>query len=249
MKYSVCIDALFQGSNLAESMKMIKEQGIDTFEFWVWWDKDLDSMLKVKDAMGMNISGFCTRFVSLADAAKREEFMQGLKESITAAKKMGAGFLITQVGDELPGVPRQVQHDSIVTGLKECVPILEEAGITLVFEPLNTLVDHKGYYLYSSVEAFAICDEVGSSRVKVLYDIYHQQIMEGNLISNITKNIDKIGHFHAAGNPGRHELNRGEINYAEILRAIDETGFQGYLGLEYFPVEYRVKGLHWLMTL
>ncbi len=113
----------------------------------------------------------------------------------------------------------------------------------LVFEPLNTLVDHKGYYLYSSEEAFRIADQVNSPKVKVLYDIYHQQITEGHLIKRITKNIDKIGHFHAAGNPGRHELYFGEINYSEVFKAIDETGYTGSIGLEYFPIEEPEKGI------
>lgn len=247
MRISANLQALFGDRDLKQTMETVKQLGIDTFEFWSWWDRDTDYMLEVSKEAGMKVSGFCTRFISLTDAARRDEYIQGLKESIAVAKRMGAGFLITQVGDELPGVPRQKQHDSIVAGLKECAPLLEEADLMLVFEPLNTLVDHKGYYLYSSSEAFEICDEIGSSHVKVLYDIYHQQIMEGNLIANISRNIDKIGHFHAAGNPGRHELECGEINYPGIIQAIDETGYKGYLGLEYFPVEDPVKGLKWLM--
>jgi hydroxypyruvate isomerase len=84
---------------------------------------------------------------------------------------------------------------------------------------------------------------VGSANVKVLYDIYHQQIMEGNIISTIVKNIDKIGHFHAPGNPGRNELYIGELNYSQIFHAIDGTHFSGYIGLEYFPLEDPKKGL------
>ena len=79
--------------------------------------------------------------------------------------------------------------------------------------------------------------------MKVVFDIYHQQISEGHLINHITSNIEKIGHFHAAGNPGRHELTRGEINYPEIFAAIRETGFEGYVGLEYWPVDDPVTGL------
>ena len=165
------------------------------------------------------------------------------------AKELGCKFLISQVGDELEGVSREDQHNSIVDGLKVCAPMLEEEGITLVIEPLNTHVNHKGYYLYSSHEAFEIVDKVGSGNVKVLYDIYHQQIMEGNLISTIRNNIDKIGYFHAAGNPGRNELYYGEINYMEVLKAIRETGYNGYIGLEYFPKDDVKKGLEMLKNL
>jgi hydroxypyruvate isomerase len=247
MNFSVCIDALFNDRDFIESASKIKKSGINTIEFWTWWDRDIDNILTVKNRLGINILGFCTRFISLTDASKREEYIEGIKESINIAKKIDAKYIITQVGNELPGMSRGEQHNSIVEGLKFCVPLLEKSGITLIFEPLNTLVDHKNYYLYSSDEAFEICDKVGSQNIKVLFDIYHQQIMEGNLISRITKNIEKIGHFHAAGNPGRHELDKGEINYKEVFKAIDEAGYKGHIGLEYFPVEDVVLGLRKLV--
>ena len=121
--------------------------------------------------------------------------------------------------------------------------MLEASGIMLVIEPLNELIDHQGYYLVRSEEAFQIIDEVGSANVKVVFDIYHQQISEGQLIANITSNIDKIGHFHAAGNPGRHELTRGELHYPSIFDAIGATGYRGFVGLEYWPVDDASIGL------
>lgn len=121
--------------------------------------------------------------------------------------------------------------------------MLEGSGVTLVIEPLNELIDHAGYYLIRSDEAFQIIDEVGSPAVKVVFDIYHQQISEGQLIANITANTSKIAHFHAAGNPGRHELTRGELNYPSIFAAIHETDFDGFVGLEYWPVDDPVSGL------
>ena len=246
MKLSVCVDALF-GSDTLNGIKTVKDCGINTFEFWCWWDKDIDALIKTKTESGMDIAAFCTKFISLVDASRREEYLAGLAETISVAQKLNCKTLITQVGDFLPDVPAEEQHKNLVDGLKACVPLLEKSGITLVFEPLNTTVDHKGYYLWSSDESFAICDEVGSPYVKVLYDIYHQQIMEGNLISRITANIDKIGHFHAAGNPGRNELSRGEINYPEIFKAIEDTNYTGYMGLEYIPLEDPAKGLKELM--
>ena len=115
-----------------------------------------------------------------------------------------------------------------------------------MIEPLNTLVDHPGYYLTQSAEAFDIIDAVDSQHVKVIYDIYHQQIMEGNLIPTITQNINRIGHFHSAGHPGRHELDCGEINYPDIIQAIAQTEYKGWFGVEYFPQQDPVK---WLPTL
>jgi hydroxypyruvate isomerase len=227
MKLSVCIDALFMNKDFIESMKSAKSSGIDTFEFWTWWDKDLEKIKNAKEELDMNIAAFCTKFISLVDASMRKEYLEGLKDSIKAAKLMGCKTLISQVGNELKGFSRARQHKNLVDGLKECIPMLEESNITLVFEPLNILVDHKGYFLHSAEEAFDIAEEVGSSNIKVLYDIYHQQIMDGHLISRIISNYEKIGHFH----------------YQSVFKAIDKTGYDGYVGLEYFPLRDTVTGL------
>lgn len=103
----------------------------------------------------------------------------------------------------------------------------------MVIEPLNLLVDHPGYHLSTSEDSFDVIERVGNPYVKILFDIYHQQITEGNLIQNITENIRQIGHFHAAGNPGRNEITKGEINYRYVFQSIKELGYTGYIGLEY----------------
>ena len=107
--------------------------------------------------------------------------------------------------------------------------------MTLVIEPLNVLVNHKGHYLSTSTEGFQILGEVGSPNIQLLFDIYHQQITEGNLIQNITRNIEKIGHFHVADVPGRHEPGTGEINYSNVFGAIVKAGYTGFVGLEMWP--------------
>ncbi len=122
-----------------------------------------------------------------------------------------------------------------IDGLTAAAPLLEAAGIVLVVEPLNELIDHQGYFLVKSEEAFDIIQQVGSPNIKILFDIYHQQISEGNLINNILPNIEYIGHFHAAGNPGRNELQSGEINYPQVFAAIRKSNFTGHVGLEYWP--------------
>ncbi|CAM4095321.1 TIM barrel protein [Paenibacillus alkaliterrae] len=243
MQFSVSIDAVYSGRDFVKSMQEIKRAGFNAFEFWSWWDKNLQAIQAAKEALQLTVAGIVTKYISLTDPSKRQEYIEGVKQTIAVAQMLGCNHIISQVGQEIPGVPREEQHRSIVEGLKACVPFLKQAGIMLVIEPLNTLVDHPGYYLYNSKEAFQIVDEVGSPYVKVLYDIYHMQIMEGNIISTITQNIDKIGHFHVAGVPGRHEPYTGELYYLNILKAIEATGFRGYVGLEYFPVEDAALGL------
>lgn len=240
---SVCIDAVFEGVAKAEAIARVKACGIDAFEFWGWWDKDLAEIEDAAAEHSMQIAACCTKFISLVDPATRAAYLDGLGESIEAAKRLGCPTLISQVGDFRPGVSNEVQHDCLVEGLREAAPMLEQAGITLVFEPLNDLIDHVGYYLVRSEQAFAIVDQVASERVKVVFDIYHQQISEGNVIRNARENIGRIGHFHAAGNPGRNELTRGELNYAEIFREIRESDYEGFVGLEYWPVDDIESGL------
>jgi len=234
---SVCIDAVFEGQSFHDACAAVAHAKIPAIEFWGWWDKDLSALSSAQNSHDLAISACCTRFISLVDPSKREAYLEGLRESIDAARQLGTRTLISQVGDFLPVSARDEQHSSLVEGLRLAAPLLENAGVTLVIEPLNELVDHVGYYLVRSDEAFDIIDEVNSPNVKVVFDIYHQQISEGHLIQNITENIDKIGHFHAAGNPGRHELQRGEINYPQIFDAIRSTSYNGYVGLEYWPAE------------
>lgn len=242
MKISVCLDALYNGVPIVKSVKRVQELGFTTIEFWCWWEKDLDQLEKVLAETGIKVSTFCTKFISLVDASQHDAYIEGLVESIAVAKRFGVDRLITQVGDDT-GEERSVQQSNLVAGLGKCIPYLEEAGITLMVEPLNTLVDHQGYYLYHSKEAFEIIDQVHNPQINILFDIYHQQIMEGNLINTIRENIDSIGHFHAAGNPGRHELDEGEINYTAIFEMLEDINYQGYVGLEYFPLRKPEIGL------
>lgn len=243
LKPSVCIDAVLGELAFDDALRIVANAGIDAFEFWGWWDRDLTQLLSARDTHQLKVSACCTKFISLVDPAARAEYLAGLEESIAAAKRLNCPTLISQVGDYRPGVSRADQHACLVQGLKQAAPLLEAAGITLVIEPLNELVDHPGYYLIRSDEAFEIIDQVGSPRVKVVFDIYHQQISEGHLIHNITSNIDKIGHFHAAGNPGRHELSLGELHYPSIFEAISATDYEGFVGLEYWPVKDPTNGL------
>lgn len=243
IRLSVCIDAVFAGRDIRDSLESIDQLGIRNYEFWSWWDKDIDFIQAENQRLNLSVTALCTKFISLVDSSQRHAYIEGLKETIEIAKRLNCSTIISQVGNEQARLSRSAQHYNLIAGLKACVPILEEAGVTLVIEPLNTLIDHPGYFLSSSTEAFDIIHKVKSPHVKVLFDIYHQQITEGNLITRIQQNIDQIGHFHAAGNPGRNELNLGEVNYPNILHMIGSTDFKGFIGLEYTPIDDPIVGL------
>jgi hydroxypyruvate isomerase len=242
MQFSVCIDAVFRGRPQEEALEAVKAAGFRAFEFWSWWDRDLEGLCAKARALGLSCIALCTRPAGLTDPARREDWLAGLRESIAAAKKMGAGIIISQLGNDTGG-RRDFQLRSIAAGLRAAAPLLEEDGLTLAIEPLNGRVDHIGVFLESSDEGFELVREAGSGRVKLLFDIYHQQITEGDIISRITANLDSIVHFHAAGTPGRHELDRGELNYPAVFKVLDERGYRGFTGLEYFPAGDVMEGL------
>jgi hydroxypyruvate isomerase len=217
-------------------MNRVKQLGYPAFEFWDWKSKDVEAIKKKKEELGLEIatimgSGWKQLFTDEA----RKNFVSEIRASIEAAKKLGAKTLIVTTGNEDKQRPRAEQHAAYVSALKAAAPYAEEAGIPLVLEPLNTKVDHPGYYLTTAKEGLEIIDEVGNPAVKLLFDIYHHQIMEGNIIPDITANIAKIAHFHVGDVPGRHEPGSGEINYANVFRAIAATGYRGFVGLEFKP--------------
>jgi len=246
MKLSVCICTVFGEVGFVERIPKVKEAGLGAFEFWGWSGVDLDAVLAAKNDTGLELAAICVDSSdpdvkkgmskgSLANPECRKAFAAAARETIGVARRLGTSTIITTVGNSQDNLTDEQMHQSIIDGMKTVAADAEKAGMTFVIEPLNTLVNHKGYYLWSSAEGFEICRAVGSPAVKLLYDIYHQQIMEGNLIQNITENIDLIGHFHSADVPGRHEYGTGEINYRNVLARIDETSYPGYIGLEYSP--------------
>ena len=242
MRLCVPIPCFFGKYDFCDAIKMVRELGYDCAETYKWQGLDLDKVRGTCEENGVELLSMCTTEFRMTTPENRKLWLEGLKESCAAAKKVGATRLITQVGQDT-GAPREEQHASIVAALKEAKPILEDSGIIIMIEPLNTYVNHPGYYLWSSVEGFDIIREVDHPLVKVVYDIYHQQVMEGNIIPNVTKNLDCIAHLHSAGHPGRNELQFGENDYNVIFKAVDEAGYKGACGLEYRPLMDPVESL------
>ena len=246
LKFSPCIEMMFQALPLTERFAAVKAAGLDHAEFWGWAHRDLTELKEAAEKNAIQITSMCVGSKDAALAAEYgkkallspdsgEVLFKVVEESIEAAKYLGVPALIITTGQERADLSHEEQHQYVVNALRKAAPLFEKAGILAVLEPLNILCDHKGYFLSSGYEAFGIIREVDSPNVKLLYDIYHQQITEGNLIPNIRSNIDLIGHFHVADNPGRHEPGTGEINYKNVFAAIDALGYEGAVGLEYSP--------------
>ena len=246
IRLSACIEMLFAERPFIERIAAAKAAGFDGFEFWGWADKDMGAIKAAMAASKLPCAGFA---LATRDAARGKAYADGcmlrrknasvyvemVEESAEAAKALGVATLITTVGNELTAISRGAQQDSIVECLIAAAPVAKRHGVTLVLEPLNIAVDHKGYYLSTSAQAFEILEAVNSPNVKMLFDIYHQQITEGNVIDNLTRCVGRIGHFHLADVPGRHEPGSGEIDYRNVFRALREAGYERYVGLEYQP--------------
>lgn len=231
MKYSLCIGA-YPGQDAVYHLEKIKEHGFHGLEYYSWWDLDLAQIAKEQERIGVGIIATCTRYFNLVDPRYREKFISNLKDTIKACQILDSKSIITQTGNVVEGVSRENQRQAMVETLKQCAPLCEEAGVTLEVEPLNGLVDHEGHFLQYSDEAVDVIDQVDSPNVKLVFDVYHQQITEGNVIRNATNYVERINHYHIADNPGRKQPGTGELNYINILKAIKKTGFDGYIGLE-----------------
>jgi hydroxypyruvate isomerase len=167
------------------------------------------------------------------DPANHARFVEGVKSTIANAKALGSKIILALSGAARQGVSKEAQMDSLVKAGKLVGPMLQDAGIVMVWELLNVLVDHPGYFLIHSADGSELVKRTEQPNVKFLFDIYHQQISEGNLINNIRKYIKEIGHFHFADNPGRHEPGTGEINYRNVFKAIYETGYRDIVSCEF----------------
>jgi hydroxypyruvate isomerase len=179
------------------------------------------------------------------DKKNHPEMEKRVREAIKAAAEAGAPNVIVLAGDRA-GISDQEGLENSVAFLKAVKAEAEDKGVTLCTELLNSKVDHPGYMCDHTSWGVELCKRVDSPRVKLLYDIYHMQIMEGDIIRTIRDNIKYIGHFHTAGNPGRHQFDdTQELNYAPICKAIAAAGYQGYLSHEYSPT----KGSDPLVTL
>lgn len=252
-KADICFEMVFTDMPYEKRIEEIARIGYDAIEFWHMdrtfngtecttdLPKDASVLKQVCEANGVKICGMSVNAPDgipggeLNNPADLGKYLDKVHEVIEFAGKIGCKQAITCSGNFKEGVSRADQRKSIENMLSKAAEIAAKADFTLMLEPLNIHVDHAGYYLDSTEEAAQIVRSVGSPNLKLLYDIYHMQIMDGNIIDTIKKNIDIIGHFHAAGVPGRHELFIGELNYVEIGKAIDALGYKGCVGLEYAP--------------
>jgi hydroxypyruvate isomerase len=230
------------GDDPIDQLNFMADQGFRAFE-----DNDLknrstslqhkmaDTMAKRDITMGVFVAHkiyWNEPNLASGDKNLREEFLAQIKESVEVAKRVNAKWMTVVPGhkDLRQHIKYQTAH--VIESLKMAAEILEPHGLTMVLEPLN-FRDHPGLFLVESPQAYEICKAVGSESCKILFDIYHQQVTEGNLIPNIETSWDEIGYFQIGDNPGRKEPTTGEINFKNVFKLIHGKGYKGLLGMEH----------------
>ncbi len=242
MKVSACIDMMFSGLDFYDRFAAAKECGIDAVEFWAWSKKDIGRVCGELGKNGLRLSVFNidSRDEALSyslsrgilNAGRADDLLRALHESIPVYHELGASAMIVLIGETIPDMSTQQQEENILRCLKAAAPVAEENGITLVVEPLNA-TDRPGYFIPEAGRLLSILNEVDSPNIKMLYDIYHQHMTGDFDLEQIGRNIHRIGHFHVADCPGRHEPGTGNVDYVSILRSISSLPYGGFIGLEY----------------
>jgi hydroxypyruvate isomerase len=174
-----------------------------------------------------------------------EEFQAGVATAIRYGKALGCTKINCLAGIAPAGVDRAVLQATLVANLKYAAPRLADAGIKLLMEPINQR-DMPGFFVSTTDHAQAIMADVNSPNLFLQYDIYHTQVMQGDLLATYERLRDRIAHIQIADNPGRNEPGTGEINYANILPALDRLGYDGFVGCEYKPMTTTTAGLGWM---
>lgn len=241
----ICMETVFPDVPYLDRPARIAAAGFKAIEAWFpelhLAEADLPKLRKACEAAGVKLNNIVANSPdgsigsTLTNPADRPKYLERVAWSLKWCRELGVSMMITCTGNVQPTLTSRIQRTSIIDGLKAAADLAFNAGVTLVLEPLNSLIDHHGYFLDNAYEAADIVRAVRHPNVGLLFDCYHMQIMGGNLIQTIRDNIDVIRHFHSAGVPGRHDLDDGELNYPRIVDAIAATGYTGCFGLEYFP--------------
>ena len=230
------------GSDIFNQLEFIKDQGFKAFEDNGMKNRDAKTQEKIGDFLlnnNMKMGVFVAHKIywnepnlASGDLDKRNEFLNDISNSIDVAKRVNAKWMTVVPGHLDLRKDMNYQTQNVIETLKQASGLLEKHDLTMVLEPLN-FRDHPGLFLTESPQAFQICKAVNSKSCKILFDIYHQQIQEGNLIPNIEASWNEIAYFQIGDNPGRNEPTTGEINYKNIFRYIYDKGFNGVIGMEH----------------
>jgi hydroxypyruvate isomerase len=253
IKQSICYPIFpLKDMTLDDLFRIGAEIGYAAVELWGRGD-DFEAVVETAHKHSLVVASMVGHD-SLPDGLNKrsnhERIEAELRASIDLAAKHGIPGLICFSGNRQPHQTELEAIEAVADGFRRIAPYAEEKGVNLNMELLNSKVDHPGYQCDHTAWGVAVCERVDSPRVKLLYDIYHMQIMEGDIVRTIRQNIKWIGHFHTAGNPGRNDMDdTQELNYAGICKGIAATGYDLYVGHEFVPKGDLVEALRYTFQL
>jgi hydroxypyruvate isomerase len=218
-------------------------------EYVGWSDADIARQKKFVRSFGMGMDTLIAtpdwgkRPVSMVDPAQRENFLKDVENAIVYARKLDIPMIILMAGNEIPGRTHEEQYASLLEGAKRAGDLAARADVTLIVEPLNSKVNHKGFFLTTCTEGLKLVTETDNPHVKLLFDLYHEQVQVGNPIPVLQEAADHVAVFHVADAPGRHDPGTGRMDWPAIYKAIQKTGYKGYVTMEYLPQGEQVASL------
>ncbi len=252
-KFSANLSWLFTETEFLDRFERAKRAGFKGVEFMFPYEWDSSIIAEKLDKYGFEMvlhnipaGNWAAGERGIACLPDRVgEFRESVGRAVEYARVLNCPRLNCMVGFTPKGVPAEKVRETLINNLRFAANALDKEGIRLLVEPLNDQ-DMPGLYLTRTRQAVELMKEVGHSNVWLRYDIYHMQVMEGNLIKTIRDNITRIEHMQLADNPGRNEPGTGEINFSNLFRFIDETGYSGWIGCEYKPAGVTEDGLKWV---
>lgn len=242
--FAINIETIYPDMDYCEKIERVSAAGFKAVEFWSWDDKDLIRIKQTCERLGVKVRAFSgTKSYSLCDGEHSKEFIDWVQQSVQAAKKLACDTLILFPNHFTPNgcadFRNKYSHEAMIANITRTltclVPILEENDMTVLLEPLCNVGGDAGMSVTDTAIGADIVRAVGSNHVKLLCDLYHMQMMHGNLLQNITDNMDIVPYIHIADAPDRHEPGTGEINFDFLLQKLKDNGCAGTICFEYFP--------------
>ena len=248
----ICFEMLFPDLDPTEKIRRIAGQGFQFVEFWGWRDKDIPALAAACRSEGVRVVNFSGhRRGSLIAKQTHDLFLEDLQAAVATAVILECGTLmllsneLTEIGavaDSYPEIPPEEKHGNVQRGLRKALELLPR-DLRLVLEPLNTRIDHPGYWLSDMDTAVQLIHDIGDGRLKVLCDLYHLGVMGADLSVILKEHVRDIGHVHVADIPGRHEPGTGDIDWKSILSRLAACGYDGFVGFEYSPLADSMESL------
>ncbi|MCA9167049.1 MAG: TIM barrel protein [Planctomycetales bacterium] len=238
-KFAVNVEMWFGRKSFLEKIELAAQYGFPAIEFWPYEDKPLEEAAKLLKEKSVAVSQFTAwPFGTILNNPKsdHEDFYRKIQQSCDVADQLDCDLFTVVVGNDIRGVSKADMHAAAIRGLKKVAKVCEDRHKTIIIEPMNPR-NHPNHCLYGGEDAINICKAVDSPAVKINWDLYHMQIVDGDLCTRMREGFDYIGYLQLADNPGRHEPGTGEVNYTRVFREIKKLGYPGYVGLECTPAD------------